>query len=183
METRAAMVLRLQGAHRLAERPTQVEVRRWSLQKVCGNLAGVAGSKTVMLTKSDARKYGYLRRYTACISVWRWLSIRNDRESAPKSRFLGLNQPILDCWKVKLFFLFFCKDKKPRNKVFCRIERSNWLFWDESFIGFCRSSRRVVRVGNWHFSQLLEKCGQVCVRVVFSYAVHDPHTACPTFYQ
>ena len=51
----AAMVLRLRGAHRLAERLTQVDDRRWSLQKVCRNLIRVAGSEIVMLTKSDVR--------------------------------------------------------------------------------------------------------------------------------
>ena len=55
------MVLRLRGAHRLAERLTQVDDRRWSLQKVCRNLARVAGGKMAMLTKSDDREYGYLR--------------------------------------------------------------------------------------------------------------------------
>ena len=51
----AAMVLRLRGAHRLAERLTQVDDRRWSLQKVCENLTRVAGSEIVMLIKSDVR--------------------------------------------------------------------------------------------------------------------------------
>lgn len=49
------MVFRLQGAHRLGESLTQVDDRRWSLQKVCGNLVRVAGSKIIMLTKSDDR--------------------------------------------------------------------------------------------------------------------------------
>lgn len=49
------MVLRLRGAHRLAERLTQVDDRRWSLQKVCRNLVRVAGSEITMLTKSDVR--------------------------------------------------------------------------------------------------------------------------------
>ena len=60
------MVLKLWGVHRLAERLTQVDDRRWSLQKVYRNLVRVAGSKITMLTKSDVQKYGYLRRYTAC---------------------------------------------------------------------------------------------------------------------
>ena len=51
----AAMVLRLRGAHRLAERLTQVDARRWSLQKVCETLARVAGSEMVMLIKSDVQ--------------------------------------------------------------------------------------------------------------------------------
>lgn len=51
----AAMVLRLRGAHRLVERLTQVDARRWSLQKVCETLAGVAGSEMVMLIKSDVQ--------------------------------------------------------------------------------------------------------------------------------
>ena len=51
----AAMVLRLRGAHRLAERLTQVDDRRWSLQKVCENLARVAGCEMVMLIKSDVQ--------------------------------------------------------------------------------------------------------------------------------
>lgn len=51
----AAMVLRLRGAHRLVERLTQVDARRWSLQKVCETLARVAGSKMVMLIKSDVQ--------------------------------------------------------------------------------------------------------------------------------
>lgn len=65
----AAMVLRLQGAHRLGESLTQVDDRRWSLQKVCETLARVAGSEIVMLIKSDVQEYGYLRRYTACIFI------------------------------------------------------------------------------------------------------------------
>lgn len=51
----AAMVLKLRGAHRLAERLTQVDDRRWSLQKVCENLARVAGCEMVMLIKSDVQ--------------------------------------------------------------------------------------------------------------------------------
>ena len=51
----AAMVLRLWGAHRLVKRLTQVDDRRWSLQKVCENLAKVTGSEMVMLIKSDVR--------------------------------------------------------------------------------------------------------------------------------
>ena len=49
------MVLKLRGAHRLAERLTQVDDRRWSLQKVCENLARVAGCEMVMLIKSDVQ--------------------------------------------------------------------------------------------------------------------------------
>ena len=49
------MVLRLRGAHRLVERLTQVDARRWSLQKVCETLARVAGSEMVMLIKSDVQ--------------------------------------------------------------------------------------------------------------------------------
>ena len=63
------MVLRLRGAHRLGESLTQVDDRRWSLQKVCETLARVAGSEIVMLIKSDVQEYGYLRRYTACIFI------------------------------------------------------------------------------------------------------------------
>ncbi len=55
------MVLRSRGAHRLAERLTQVDVRRWSLQKVCENLTRVTEGEMVMLIKSDVREYGYLR--------------------------------------------------------------------------------------------------------------------------
>ena len=55
------MVLRSRGAHRLGEILTQVDDRRWSLQKVCRNLARVAGSKIAMLTKSDDQVHGYLR--------------------------------------------------------------------------------------------------------------------------
>ena len=51
----AAMVLRLRGAHSLVERLTQVDARRWSLQKVCENLAKVAGSEIAMLIKSDVQ--------------------------------------------------------------------------------------------------------------------------------
>ena len=51
----AAMVLRLRGAHRLGESLTQVDDRRWSLQKVCENLARVAGSEIAMLIKSDVQ--------------------------------------------------------------------------------------------------------------------------------
>ncbi len=51
----AAMVLQLQGVHRLAERLTQVDDRRWSLQKVYGNLVRVAVSEIAMLTKSDVQ--------------------------------------------------------------------------------------------------------------------------------
>ena len=51
----ATMVLRLRGAHRLGEIPTQVDGRRWSLQKVCENLAKVAGSEIAMLIKSDVQ--------------------------------------------------------------------------------------------------------------------------------
>ena len=51
----AAMVLRLRGAHRLGEISTQVDDRRWSLQKVCENLARVAGSEIAMLIKSDVQ--------------------------------------------------------------------------------------------------------------------------------
>lgn len=39
------------------------------MQKVCENLARVAGSEIVMLIKSDVQEYGYLRRYTACIFI------------------------------------------------------------------------------------------------------------------
>ena len=49
------MVLQLQGVHRLAERLTQVDDRRWSLQKVYGNLVRVAVSEIAMLTKSDVQ--------------------------------------------------------------------------------------------------------------------------------
>ena len=49
------MVLRLRGAHRLVERLTQVDARRWSLQKVCENLARVVGIKIAMLIKSDVQ--------------------------------------------------------------------------------------------------------------------------------
>ena len=34
---------------------------------MCRNLARVAGSEMAMLTKSDDRGHGYLRRHTACI--------------------------------------------------------------------------------------------------------------------
>ena len=51
----AAMVLRLRGAHRLAERLTQVDDRRWSLQKVCENLTRVTEGEMVMLIKSDVQ--------------------------------------------------------------------------------------------------------------------------------
>lgn len=51
----AAMVLRLRGAHRLGESLTQVDDRRWSLQKVCETLARVAGNEMVMLIKSDVQ--------------------------------------------------------------------------------------------------------------------------------
>ena len=77
------MVLRLRGAHRLIERFTQVDGRRWSLQKVCRNLAKVAGSEIVMLTKSDVQEYEYLRRYTACIFICVDSLSNFDRESAP----------------------------------------------------------------------------------------------------
>ena len=39
----------------MIERSTQVDGRRWSLQKVCGTLIRVAGCKIIMLTKSDDR--------------------------------------------------------------------------------------------------------------------------------
>ena len=65
------MVLRLRGAHRLAERLTQVDDRRWSLQKVCRNLVRVAGSEITMLTKSDDREYGYLRLIYGLPLLWR----------------------------------------------------------------------------------------------------------------
>ena len=79
----AAMVLRVRGAHRLAERLTQVDDRRWSLQKVCRNLVRVAGSEITMLTKSDVREYGYLRRYTACIFILVDSLTEFSRESLP----------------------------------------------------------------------------------------------------
>ena len=34
---------------------------------MCRNLARVAEGEIAMLTKSDDREYGYLRRHTACI--------------------------------------------------------------------------------------------------------------------
>ena len=34
---------------------------------MCRNLARVVGSEIAMLTKSDDRGHGYLRRHTACI--------------------------------------------------------------------------------------------------------------------
>ena len=50
-----AMVLMLRGVHRLGEILTQVDVRRWSLQKVYENLVIVAGSELTMLIKSDVQ--------------------------------------------------------------------------------------------------------------------------------
>ena len=118
------MVLRLRGAHRLVERLTQVDDRRWSLQKVCRTLARVAGCEMAMLTKSDDQEYGYLRLIYGLPLLWRWLSIRNDRESAPWSRFLepqpacllGYRKSIV-FWKKYRKWLYECDDDwRPKSQ-------------------------------------------------------------------
>lgn len=79
----AAMVLRLRGVHRLVEKLTQVDDRRWNLQKMYETLVRVVRSNRIMLIKSDVRNTDTLRRYTACIFVSVDSLLYFNRESAP----------------------------------------------------------------------------------------------------
>ena len=90
---------------------------------MCRNLARVAGGKMVMLTKSDDRKYGYLRRYTACIFIGVGsLSISIGRVR-PEAVVLNNASLHLRYLKVKCFdykFTIFLNNMYER-KVFVRV--------------------------------------------------------------
>ena len=64
----------------------------------------------VMLTKSDDRKYGYLRRYTACIFIGVGSLSKFDRERAPKSRCPQQCQPVFQVPQSQVLFDIYIKE-------------------------------------------------------------------------